>query len=223
MNTLKEKEYIISITGFSRIFVKPNYFTINISLHCISNTMESSLEEINNDMANLYRLAESIGIKKSIINVVDLNFDLEHEWKKNTYVFIGYKVEQQVMIEMDVTNENEAMAKLFVSRITGILSNMKQCKINYALMNKKEHLIKVRELAFIDALEKAEQYAKLAGVKIVGTNTISDIEPVEEYSRSNMLCESVGSGDYSEDTNLPNGKKIVLESKVFVTFDIGKK
>ena len=224
MSTLKEKEYIISITGYSRIFVKPNYFTIDISMECISNTMENSLGKINEDMASLYRLTELIGINKDIVNVVDLNFDLEYEWKNKAYVFVGYKVEQQVTIEMEVTNENEAKAKTFVSRIAGLLSNMKQCKINYGLKNKKEHLSKVRELSFLDALEKAEQYAKLAGIKIVGTNTISDIEPVEEYSRSNVAYECHESAmDSADETNLPNGKKIVLENKVFVTFDIGKK
>jgi len=222
MSTLKEKEYIISLTGYSRIFVKPNYFTIDISMECISNTMENSLSQINENMANLYRLNELVGIEKDIVNVVDLNFDLEYEWKNKTYVFVGYKVEQQVTIEMDVTNENEAKAKTFVSRITGLLSKMKRCKINYGLKNKKEHLAKVRELSFLDALEKAEQYAKLAGVKIVGTNTISDIEPVEEYSRSNVQYEG-DSPSSVEDTNLPNGKKIILENTVFVTFDIGKK
>lgn len=223
MNSIKEKEYIISITGYSRIFVKPNYFTIDVSMVCISDTMDTSLEKINEDMTSLFRLTELIGIKKEIVNVVDLNFDLEYEWKKSAYVFVGYKVEQQITIEMDVTYENEAMAKALISRIPGQLSNMKQCKINYNLKNKKEHLSKVRELAFIDAKEKAEQYAKLANIKIAGTNTISDIEPIQEYSRSNQLYESDSISGSAEETNLPNGKKIVLESKVYVVFDIGKK
>jgi uncharacterized protein YggE len=184
--------------------------------------MENSLSRINDDMASLYRLTESVGIKKDIVKVVDLSFDLRYEWKRNEYVFVGYQVEQQVTIEMEVTSENETMARTFVSRITGLLSNMKQCQIRYGLKNKKEHLSKVRELSFLDALEKAEQYAKLAGIKIVGTNTISDIEPVQEYSRSNASSEEPLMGS-DEDTNLPNGKKIVLENKVFVTFDIGKK
>jgi len=97
---------------------------------------------------------------------------------------------------------------------------------NYGLKNKKEHLSKVRELSFLDALKKAEQYAKLAGIKIIGTNTISDIEPVSEYSRSNSNasyeCEET-TIDSTDDAYLPRGKKIVLENKVFVTFDIGKK
>ncbi|WP_170111428.1 SIMPL domain-containing protein [Mangrovibacterium marinum] len=220
---MKEKEYIVSVTGYSRIFVKPNYFTIDVSLGCISDTMDNSLKKINKDMTSLYRLAESVGIKKEIVNVVDLNFDLEYEWKKNTYIFVGYKVEQQVTIEMDVTSENETMAKIFISRISGLLSNMKQCKINYNLKNKKEHLKKVRELAFLDAQEKAEQYTKLANIKIVGTNTISDIEPIQQYSRNNAPYECDSLSGSGEDTSLPNGKKIVLESKVFVVFDIGKK
>ena len=65
--------------------------------------------------------------------------------------------------------------------------------------------------------------AKLANIKIVGTNTISDIEPTQEYSRSNGIYESDSISGSAEETNLPNGKKIVLESKVFVVFDIGKK
>jgi uncharacterized protein YggE len=222
MNTLKEKEYIISITGYARIFVKPNYFTINISIEDISVDMDIARNSVNEDMTSLFRLVESIGINKKEVNVVDLSFEPKYEWVKNTNKFIGYKVEQQVIIEMDATTENEEKAKKLVSRITGVLHNLSQCQINYALRNKKDHLSKVRELSFLDALAKAEQYAKLAGVKIVGTNTISDIEPIAEYSRHNSY-DAGPNTEIDDNSYLPTGQKIVLENKVFVTFDIGKK
>ena len=222
MNTMKEKEYIISTTGFSRIFVKPNYFTIDISLECVSGSMNTSLNMINDDMTNLYRIGDLVGINNEVFNVIDLDFSLDYEWKNSSYIFKGYKVNQKVAIECDVTIENEEKAKQLVGQVSNLLRNMKKCDISYALRNKKEHLTKVRELSFLDAKEKAEHYATLAGVKIVGTNTITDIEPIEEYSRNNLYDSGSQIGS-SGDTNLPNGKKIVLENTVYVVFDIEKK
>ena len=220
MTSIKEKEYIISTSGYSRILVKPDVVTIEIALECTSDTMEHSLESINVDMASLYSLTKEVKIKKEHIHVVDLDFDLEHEWKKSTKVFVGYKVRQQVTIELDVTVENEIKARTVISRLAGLLSCLKQCSVNYGLKNRKSHLSKVRELAFIDAREKAEQYAELAGTQIVGTNTITDIETDSghsEYDESCVFTSSIGS---PHQTNLPDGKKIVLTSQVFVVFDI---
>lgn len=219
---MKKQEYTISVTGSSITSVKPDYFTIGISLENISDTMNQSLEQINRDMASLFRLVESVGIKKESVKVVNLDFDLAYEWKKQLRVFVGYSVEQDIEIGMDVTPENELMAKTLVSQATDVLTNTRRCVVSYKLKNKKENLRKVREQAFTDAQEKAEQYASLAKVRLVGVNTISDVAPFDESYESNMLYTCESSYGLSEGTTLPDGKETTLESKVFVVYDIEK-
>ena len=95
---------------------------------------------------------------------------------------------------MDATKENEEKAK----RILGLITSLKylyNCDITYGLRNKKKYLDIVRELSYKNA--------------------------VGEYSRGNseIITDDI---NLESDSYLPNGRKIVLENRVNVTFDIGK-
>jgi len=217
-----EKGNIISVTGYGRLFVDPNYLNISISLACRSNNMKSSLEGINSNMRELYKLIKRYHIEENLVHVVDLSFGPKYEWKNDVYEFKGYDVDQKVNIEMDVTKENEEKARKIISDIAS-LNFLRDCDIEYGLKNKKKHLETVRELSFKNALEKAEQYAALASVRIIKANTISDQDAVGEYSRSNSRRhEYAVECEEASDSYLPKGRKIVLENTVYVTFDIEK-
>jgi len=219
---INEKENVISVTGYGRLFVDPNYLNISISLACRSNNMKSSLEGINSNMRELYKLIKKYHIEEKLIHVVDLSFGPKYEWKNDVYEFKGYDVDQKVDIEMDVTKENEEKARKIIGDIAS-LNFLRDCNIEYGLRNKKRHLETVRELSFKNALEKAEQYAALAEVRIVKANTITDKDSVGVYSRSNSrMNDDVEYCMDTPDSYLPKGRKIVLENTVYVTFDIDK-
>ena len=217
---MTEKENIISVTGYGRLFVNPNYLKVYASIGCRSNSLKTSLEGVNDDMKKLFDILDKIGIDKKLINIVDLKFGPKYEYKNHVNQFLGYDVDQRIDIEFDVNKENEDKASKIISEITS-LKYISTCNIEYGLRDKKIYLEKVRELSYNNALEKAEQYATLAGVRIVKANVISDRDAVTEYSRSNsnFVADDI---DYDPDSYLPKGKKIVMENKVFVTFDIEK-
>jgi len=217
------KENIISVAGYGRLFVEPNYLKIYISLACRSGYMKTSLDSINANMFELFELIKKHNIKENLVNIVDLSFGPEYEWKNNVREFLGYDVNQRVNIEMEATKKNEEKAQKIIGDIAS-LKFLKDCNIEYGLKNKKKYLETVRELSFNNAVEKAEQYAELAKVRIIKANTITDRDSVGEYSRSNSRMDDVeycmaesDSGSY-----LPSGRKIVLENTVYVTFDIEK-
>ena len=216
------KENVISVTGFGRLFVEPNYLNISISLACRSNNMKSSLEGINSNMKELYKLIERYHIEENFVHVMDLRFGPKYEWKKDVHEFLGYDIDQKVNIEMDVTKENEEKARKIIGDIAS-LNFLKDCDIEYGLKNKKKHLETVREMSFKNALEKAEQYAALADVRIVKANTITDRDSVGVYSRSNSNYDEEAEYSMSDsESYLPTGRKIVLENTVYVIFDIAK-
>jgi uncharacterized protein YggE len=222
MSIADDNGNIISVTGYGRLFVDPNYLTVFISLGCRTNTMKASLDSINTDMKRLFAMVKSCKINKKYVNVVDLNFGPKYEWENNRRVFLGYEVTQNINIEMDATNENEEKVKKIISDITS-LNYFIECNIEYGLKNKKKHLETVRKLSFMNAVEKAEQYAVLAGVKVTKVNTIKDTDSVGEYSRSNSHNIEYSIASESSETHLPKGRRIVLENTVYVTFDIEKK
>jgi uncharacterized protein YggE len=215
-----KRENIISVTGYGRLFVVPNYISITISINCRTDSMKSSFVGVNEDMKYLFELLNKYNIEKKLVQIVDLDFSPKYEWKNDAYKLLGYEVSQEVNIEMEATKENEEKAK----RILGLITSLKylyNCNIKYGLRNKKKYLDIVRELSYKNAVEKAEQYAELAKVKILKVNSLKDQEAVGEYSRGNseVITDDV---NLESDSYLPNGRKIVLENTVYITFDIGK-
>ena len=221
----KKKENIISVIGYGRLFVIPNYLNITISINCRSDSMKTSFIFVNEDMKSLFELISKYGIENKFIQIVDLDFSPRYEWKDNYRKFLGYEVLQEVNIELDATKENEEKSKRILGQVTA-LKYLSNCKIKYGLRNKKKYLDMVRELSFKNAVEKAEQYAELAKVKILKINSLKDEYVIGEYSRGNT---EIGSSEIAPDdisiesgSYLPNGRKIVLENRVYVTFDIEK-
>jgi uncharacterized protein YggE len=106
-----EKENIISVTGYGRLFVEPNYLTIYISIGCRSNTMKSSLDGVNDDMKKLFEMVKSCKIDKKYVHIVDLDFGPKYEWKKDERQFVGYEANQKINIELNATKENEEKQK----------------------------------------------------------------------------------------------------------------
>ena len=218
-NYISEKENVISVTGYGRIFTNPNYLTISVSICCCTSDMKSSFMALNDDMKHFYEIVNRYEIDKKCIQVIDLDFGPKYEYKNGSNRFIGHEVSQRVNIEIDATNENQEKAK----RILGLIPSLKylnSCGISYGLRDKKKYLDMARELSFKNAFEKAEQYAKLANVKIIKINSLTDQDAVREYSRGNSAMPS---DDYElgGDSILPNGRKIVLENRIYLTFDIG--
>jgi uncharacterized protein YggE len=218
-NYISDKENVISVTGYGRLFVSPNYLTISVSISCCTSDMKASFMTLNNDMKHFFEIVNRYEIDKKYVQVVDLDFGPEYEYKNGLYKFLGHKVTQRVNIELDVTKENQEKAK----RILGLMPSLKylySCDIRYGLRNKKKYLEQVRELSFKNATEKAEQYAQLSHVKIVKINSITDADAVGEYSRGNSLMPA-DDINLNEDSILPDGRKIVLENRIYITFDIG--
>jgi uncharacterized protein YggE len=218
-NYITDKENTISVTGYGRLFISPNYLTISASISCCTADMKASFMALNNDMKHFYEIINKYEIDKKYVQVVDLDFGPEYKYEKGVNMFLGHKVTQEVNIELDATNENQEKAK----RILGLIPSLKylySCDIIYGLRDKKKYLEQVCELSFKNATEKAEQYAQLSHVKIIKINSITDKDAVGEYSRGNssMPDDDI---DLSEDSILPNGRKIVLENRIYVTFDIG--
>jgi uncharacterized protein YggE len=216
---ISDKENVISVTGYGRLFISPNYLTISASISCCTADMKASFMALNNDMKDFFEIVNRYEIDKKHVQVVDLDFGPEYKYENGLNKFLGHKVTQRVNIELDATKENQEKAK----RILGLIPSLKylhSCDISYGLRNKKKYLEQVRELSFKNATEKAEQYAQLSHAKIIKINSITDKDAVGEYSRGNssMPPDDI---DLNDDSILPNGQKIVLENRIYVTFDIG--
>jgi len=69
-----KKENVISVTGYGRLFVVPNYISITISINCCTDSMKTSFVGVNEDMKYLFDLLNKYNIENKLVQIVDLDF-----------------------------------------------------------------------------------------------------------------------------------------------------
>ena len=100
-------------------------------------------------------------------------------------------------------------------QINGIELN----QMNFSVKDNRELFINSRELAYQKAVEKANQYAELSGLKIIKTLSISEGENQQISPKSNMqsnrlMAEATA---VSESTVVPTGE-LEITTKILVEF-----
>jgi uncharacterized protein YggE len=125
---------------------------------------------------------------------------------------VRQEVEQEITCTIYDIEKNIECAKKILDKITSIKIT-ERCDVNFGIMDYEKKVVKARELAYKDALEKAKRYAKLAELEIIKAVKISEFEPVNRGYDNGMVaydCET-------ESTQIPIGS-LKIESKIYCDF-----
>jgi uncharacterized protein YggE len=212
----------ISVTGVGTVLAQPDMAQINISLSQISPVTRQAQEAVNRQVGQVLEIlrAENIGDKS--ISTPSLRFAQEYEWRADRRVLIGQKVEQIITFSVnDIRQDTEKVPRI-LDKITEI-ENLALNYINFSIKENQELFVKSRELAYQKAVEKAAQYAELAGLKIIKTLDISELGNAQIFPPNNRLMNQQmnSAADYaggqSGSTLLPTGE-LEITSQISVVF-----
>jgi uncharacterized protein YggE len=157
------------------------------------------------------------GVEDKNIRTASLNYGAEMEYRDGRAVQVGQRADQAIMVIInDIINDSNKFSVL-LDKITSI-DRVVIRDIKFDTENKTELYKQSRELAYQKALDKANQYANLSGLKIVKTLTIT-----EERSRDilfgayqkNVAYEAAAASGPS--ASVPTGEQEVT-SEIMVTF-----
>jgi uncharacterized protein YggE len=207
----------ISVSGSGRIMAEPDFLKITVSISCVSKNMKIAQQSVNEDIHKLMDILNKYKVDKDSIHNVDLTFTPKYEWENNSHVFKGQEIKQIISIQFNIGNNTDELAGKILDEIT-TLQYVSDCDVNYGLVNDTALYEKARELSFKNAKMKAEHYAKLGGLKIVKTQSISDEATVQitvrDYEPDTKCCEAMDTGS----TYLPSGRQLEVENTIFVVF-----
>ena len=211
---IDQNNSIISVYGVGNIKVQPNIIRINFNFSHISKTINEAQIEVNKMVDTLLNRTNELCIKNIQTNTI--NFHPEYEWKNQKNVLKGQKVEQRLTVTIDDLKINLEKAKSLIDKITIDIDSM-NCNVYFGINNYEEKISEARNLAYNNALEKAQQYAKQANLKIIKTIKISEFEPKidDDYEYDGSDCCMVGSA--SSPTNMPLSD-IDIEKKLYCDF-----
>ena len=215
----QKSQSTVSVSGIGTVLVQPDMVQMNISFSHTAPTTKEAKNEVDIKIQQIMKILKEENIEDKNIQTVSLSYDVETEYKSGRNVWVGQRAQQTIIVSIhDIINNPNKLPTL-LDKITAI-ERVAIRNIKFDTENKTELFKQSRELAYQKALDKANQYATMAGRKIVKALTV-----VEQGSRDvyvNRLFQS-NVAEYrvlafeGDSSSVPTGEQEVT-SEVVITF-----
>ena len=187
--SVREASKVI-VSGQSSIELEADMAKFNIQISEIADTTIEALEKTNTKISQTLNILEKHRIEKESIKTADYNISTQYSWTDGKQNRVGERVTQS----LKVTVKNlKTLAPLIDS-----LSSVSEISINsltFDVADKTNALSEARELAYLDALEKAKVYCESSGMHIVRPLTIN--ESYSTYNPRSVSEDAVMNGAIS--------------------------
>lgn len=150
----------IHVRGSGQTRMKPDKADVNLAIEVRANTAQAAREQAASAMKALLAAIEEEGIEDKDIQTSYMS--LQPEYVANNKIS-GYQLSNQVIVSVhDITKVGAVIDRAVqaggnATRVQGV---------SFEVENTTKGLAQARERAYADALSVAEQYAKLAGLKL---------------------------------------------------------
>jgi len=202
----QSRQSTVTVSGIGAVMVNPDMVQMTVNFSHTAATTREAKAEVDGRIGRILGILKEEGIEEKNIKTISLNYDTETEYRNGRYVVIGQKASQSMTVTMYNITENPNKFPSLLDRITAI-DRVSVRNIIFDTENKTEIFRQSRELAYEKALDKANQYAKLSGKKIVKTLTISEGRNRDYYSMSQSNVAYESDGIMSMGASVPTGEQ----------------
>ena len=169
-------------------------------------------------MSQILSILRDSGIEDKDISTTALNFSTKYAWKDGVQTKVGEEVDQTVYVRLYDIEAFAPLADAIGSNVSGISFY----NVSFDSSDRKEAENQARELAYQDALTKAQIYAKAAGLELGEPITIQD--GYSSYVRNTLETGAVmyakaEAADESYATEAPTGP-LTVTSNVDIVFQL---
>ena len=211
-----DKTCKISVVGFGKVECDADLLDITLSVYRTDDKSSIAQEQVNNVINKILNELKIIGFKGKDVITTPMGFYEDYEWEKDKKVYKGIQVSQSVKCRIrDLVKNTKKIIK-----IIDFVGNENE-KINFSqrfyLENFNQSLELCREIAYKDALTKAEHYAKLSNTTIKGVNSISEYKNIDYNDRRDYCAIGASESDDDSSTNF-SIKKISTDMTLYVDF-----
>lgn len=193
-----------SISGNGTIYLKADIVTFSINVNETEATTALAQQAANRKMTAILDILRKFNIEDDNISTTALNFNTEYYWDNGQQIKVGETVSQTVYVTMKDIDSFPALSDELGTKLNGISFY----NVRFDSSQKIKASAQARELAYRNALEKAELYAKTAGLEVVRPVSIS--EGYSSFTTANyktadavMMVEAAAAPTYG--TQTPTG------------------
>ena len=194
----------ISVVGEGKSSIAPDTLEINVSVSELAKTTEVAQKQSNEKLAKVQAIFKEFKIDSKDIKTTNASINPEYDRTKNPQQLSGYRSTQNLHIELRWAGFEQTGANLIakLSEVGGVSVD----NTTFTLKDQAKATESARETAFKDAQAKAEQLAKLAGVKLGKVTTITDQTVQSNPGPIYTMSKASGMADNAEATPLSAGQ-----------------
>ena len=160
LNNGKVENCIITVSGEGLVTVDPDVVDFSIRISEIAPTTGEAQIMTNKKIAKIFEILESFNIDVKDIKTTNLSFNTEYDWIDGKQVFEGERATQSINVEMKELERFDELVMTIGQNITGLSFN----SVSFDKDDKSQSYLEARMKALQDAKEKADIYAKTAGM-----------------------------------------------------------
>jgi uncharacterized protein YggE len=212
------RQSTVVVLGIGTVLAQPDTVQMSISLSKTAATTRDAQQEAGSAVRQALEILHGAGVEEKNISTASLRFYPEYDWSGQGRVLLGQKAEQVITFSIDSSGER---ASNIIDRLIQI-DGFELHQMQFSMKDNTALYARSRELAYQKALEKAQQYAALSGLKIVRTLSIAEegltpVSPVFNRAVNNQMMAFADTEAASGSTALPAGE-IEISSRILVEF-----
>ena len=219
-NAARSEQSTVTVTGVGTVSVEPDMVRLTVSMNKTERTTRLAQEAVGKMAAQVLAILKDSGIEDKDIATASLRFNPEYEWRSGRSILIGQQAEQSMDFAVrDIRQDTEKVARI-IDRLTGIDGIMLN-QIKFSVADNTAHFIRSRELAYEKAMQKAEQYAELSGLKVgrvlsLSEEGLNNASPLYRSALVNQAMREEFAADAAS-TVLPSGQ-MEITTRISVVF-----
>ncbi|MFA6409950.1 MAG: SIMPL domain-containing protein [Candidatus Buchananbacteria bacterium] len=210
--------YTISISGEGKVNATPDIAQISLGLQTEKIEVAQAQKENTEKMNNIIKEIKAMGVEAKDIATENYSIYPRYDWTSGRQVLKGYQVSQNVTVKIrDLAKIGDIVDK------AGKLGANQVGSLSFTIDEPEKLKQQAREKALVNAKEKAEALAKIAGVKlgklVAFTETSSGgVTPVyRDYAMKSL--DAVGAGEAMPAPQIEAGSQDIIID-VMVTYEV---
>lgn len=213
---------VVTLNGSGTVYLEADMVKFSINVNEQAETTGEAQQKTNKKMTRILDLLKKHNIESKDITTTALNFSTDYYWEDGKQIKAGESVSQTVYVTMKNIAEFAALADDIGTQLTGISFY----NVSFDSTQKVIAGNKARELAYKNAYEKAELYAKQAGLEISrplsineGYTSYATANYKRAYAEDSMVAMAVEGAAPTYGTQTPTGL-LSASVDVSITFEL---
>lgn len=204
----------ISVSGDGLVTSRPDMVEISVSVKSLASTSREALDKVNQKTAQIVDVLKKNDLPDTDYKTVGLNIYTEYDYSDKVRRITGQRATQSLNIKVKKIDDKATKAAKIIDDLSAI-SDIEMNGISFDIEDKTKFYSQARELAYKKARQKAEELAKLSGVKLGKPASIADatydvtprpvfsnVAELKALSISGGGDTQIATGDMSISTNL---------------------